>query len=80
MKLLVGSVISLILYVMTDYIFICMGTNCGYKISIGPKFTAPQLFFNCGNSGKYFSCCNALHYCYYLCWANDGTDWIRKWT
>jgi hypothetical protein len=37
MKLLVGSVISLILYVMTDNIFICMCTNCGYKISVGPK-------------------------------------------
>jgi len=41
MKLLVLPMLSLILDVMTNYIFICLGTDRGHEISIGPKFAPP---------------------------------------
>ena len=46
MKLFIVPTISLFLYILADNIFIAAFAYCIYVVSIGPKFSTPQILFD----------------------------------
>ena len=67
MKLFIVPTISLFLYILADNIFIAAFAYCIYVLSIGPKFSTPQILFDWWDSTKYFACCYAFYSAYYFC-------------
>lgn len=55
MQLLVFLCLTLLLDIPFDCLLGAMSTDCAYKVSICPEFTAPQLLLDFGSSLEYFS-------------------------
>ena len=78
MQLLVLLLYPLFSNIFRYAVLISKFTHAVYKISITPKFSAPQYLLHLRPKPKYFLRRNALYYRYYFCWTHPGYRLYQK--